>query len=45
MRVWTQLNAVYQEIDVMKDIQHQNCIRLYEVIEDNLKEDEEGADD
>jgi hypothetical protein len=45
MTVWTQLHAVYKEIDVMKDVSHANCIQLYEVIEDRLEEDEDGADD
>lgn len=29
----------------MKDVSHSNCIQLYEVIEDKLEEDEDGADD
>ena len=45
MMIWTQLDAVYREIDVMKDVSHENCIQLYEVIEDNLEEGEEGEDD
>ena len=29
----------------MKDVSHENCIQLYEVIEDKYEDDEDGADD
>lgn len=45
MMIWTQLNAVYKEIDVMKDVSHENCIQLYEVIEDKLEEGDEDEDE
>ncbi len=44
MQIWTQLDAVRKEIDIMKLVNHQNCIQLYEVIEDLPKKDEEGND-
>lgn len=34
MRIYTQLDAVRKEIAIMKEIRHNNCIRLYEVLED-----------
>lgn len=45
MMIWTQLDAVYREIEVMRQVQHENCVQLYEVIEDKYEEDEEGEDD
>ena len=42
MMVWTQLDAVRKEIEIMRQIQHENCVRLIEVIEDAPKYDENG---
>jgi serine/threonine protein kinase len=44
MLIWTQLDAVRKEIDIMKLVNHNNCIQLYEVIEDVPKKDDEGND-
>ena len=44
MQIWTQLDAVRKEIDIMKQVSHQNCIQLFEVIEDLPKQDDEGND-
>ena len=42
MQVYTQLDAVRKEIEIHKMVNHPNCIKLYEVIEDVLKKDEDG---
>lgn len=34
MLIWTQLDAVRKEIDIMSEIDNQHCIKLYEVLED-----------
>ena len=44
MLIWTQLDAVRKEIDIMKFVNHNNCIQLHEVIEDVPKKDDEGND-
>ena len=44
MQIWTQLDAVRKEIDIMKQVSHQNCIQLFEVIEDLPKQNDEGND-
>ena len=38
------MDAVRKEIDIMKQVSHQNCIQLFEVIEDLPKQDDEGND-
>ena len=43
MTVWTQLDAVRKEIEIMKNIFNSNCIQLYEVIEDT-QEDDDASD-
>ena len=45
MMIWTQLDAVYKEIDVMKDVSHRNCIQLYEVIEDKVEKNQDDSED
>lgn len=44
MTVWTQLDAVKKEIDIMKNIRNQNCIQLYEVIQDTDEDDDDASD-
>ena len=44
MQVYTQLDAVRKEIEIMKHIDHSNCVKLYEVIEDVPAKDDEGND-
>jgi serine/threonine protein kinase len=44
MQVYTQLDAVRKEIDIMKHINHPSCIKLYEVIEDVPEKDDQGND-
>lgn len=38
MKIWTQLEAVRQELDIHRLINNENCIRLYEVIEDTSED-------
>lgn len=45
MMIWTQLDAVYKEIDVMKQVRHRNCIQLYEVIEDSYEQDDDEEEE
>jgi serine/threonine protein kinase len=44
MQVFTQLDAVRKEIDIMRHINHPSCIKLYEVIEDVPAKDDDGND-
>lgn len=44
MQVFTQLDAVKKEVQIWKQINHPNCIKLYEVIEDVPKKDADGND-
>lgn len=44
MQVLTQLDSVRKEIQIMKHINHPNCIKLYEVIEDVPQKDADGND-
>jgi serine/threonine protein kinase len=34
----TALDEVYREVEIMKRLNHRNCIRLYEIIDDPLKD-------
>ena len=44
MTVWTQLDAVRKEIEIMKLVFNPNCIQLYEVIEDTQEDDDDASD-
>jgi hypothetical protein len=35
---------VKKEIDIMKNIRNQNCIQLYEVIQDTDEDDDDASD-
>jgi hypothetical protein len=35
---------VKKEIDIMKNIRNQNCIQLYEVIQDTYEDDDDASD-
>ena len=41
MQIWSQLDAVRQEIELMSKLDHENCIKLFEVIEDEENEDDD----
>ena len=38
MYIWTQLDAVRKELEIMKQINHKNCIKTLEIIEDESGE-------
>ena len=44
MMVWTQLDAVRKELELLKLIDHPNCIKVIEIIEDVPLKDDEGND-